>query len=81
MLDLLPFDGDYITLKEFHGKTLLSWPGWEPTVDGLGCTFLEGLFDPRCREYPELKFNLIKRVPKNILLLDKFSSTKLRMLS
>jgi hypothetical protein len=81
LLHMVPFRGECITLKDLRSKVPDTWPEWEPTVKGLGQTFLDGLFDKRRCAQPDLKFELNCKVTKNIWLRGQFLRTESRLLS
>ncbi len=45
LLNMVPFQGRYISLVDLHDQIPKSWPGWDAKVSGLGRLFLDGLFD------------------------------------
>jgi hypothetical protein len=81
LLNMIPFGGSYITLKELRTHLPTNWPSWEPSVAGLGRPFLDRLFDLRRDAYPDLPFEVKTKVTKNRWLLDKFGVTETRLLS
>jgi hypothetical protein len=79
LLNMVPFRGTYITLKQLQESSPDNWSEWEPTVEGLGKDFLDGLVVPCHEPYLELKFNVVKKVNKNGWLARRFVATETRM--
>jgi hypothetical protein len=79
LLNMVPFGGKYITMEAVRAHVPQDWPSWDPTIEGLGPTFMEGLFNGRRDTYPDFQFEVVTKIPKNQWLLNKFVSTEKRM--
>jgi hypothetical protein len=76
LLTMIPFGGKYITMEELRTHVPHNWPSWEPTIAGVGRTFLEGLFNGRRGDYPDFQFKVNTKIPNNQWLLNKFVATE-----
>ena len=81
LLHMVPFHGMYISLEELHQQIPNDWPGWEPSLSGLGRHLLDGLFDSARGNYPEPNFEINQPTVNNRWLSDKFCITERRMLT
>jgi hypothetical protein len=81
LLDMMPFQGRYISLVDLHDQIPKSWPGWDAKVSGLGRLFLDGLFDSARGKYPNTAFEMDHSIASNQWLSEKFRLTEKRMLS
>ncbi len=86
LLEKVLFWGKYITTKELRMRIPESWPGWDPTVNTLGWSFLAGIFDSSRDEYPQTKFDrkcqfdFEDRSTRNIELYKSYKFTQARLL-
>jgi hypothetical protein len=81
LLNMVPYQGSYITMEELRTHIPTSWSGWERSVAGLGREFTQGLFGRKRDTYPDFPFVLHEQgIPKNRWLYDKFAVTESRMM-
>jgi hypothetical protein len=81
LLNMVPFQGAYVTSEELRSRIPDTWTGWERTVAGLGRVFTQGLFGRKRDTYPDFPFELHQQgIPKNRWLFDKFGQTEARMI-